>query len=206
VIENVEDYFASGCGRCERFATADCSTQRWRHGLKDLRNICRDAGLSETVRWGHPCYQHRDRNVVLLGAFRGDFRITFFEAALLTDPEGILERPGPNARHPSMIRFMDNVAVAQMQGTIVSYVQEAKRYAEQGIKASRQPREVELPDELVDALDSDPELAEAFHSLTPGRQRSYVITLTSAKTSATRTSRIVKFRERIIAGGGANER
>jgi uncharacterized protein YdeI (YjbR/CyaY-like superfamily) len=63
-----------------------------------------------------------------------------------------------------------------------------------------------LPDELIEALDADPELAEAFHALTPGRQRSYVINLNGAKASATRQTRIARFRAQIIAGKGANER
>ena len=37
--------------------------------------------------------------------------------------------------------------------------------------------EFTLPDELVAALDEDPELAEAFAALTPVRQRSYVLHL-----------------------------
>jgi uncharacterized protein YdeI (YjbR/CyaY-like superfamily) len=56
------------------------------------------------------------------------------------------------------------------------------------------------------ALDSDPELAEAFHALTPGRQKSYLFNLNQARQSATRAARIEKFRERIIAGKGAIER
>lgn len=39
-----------------------------------------------------------------------------------------------------------------------------------------------------------------------GRQRSYVIALSSAKTSATRAERILKLRCKILAGKGANER
>ncbi len=31
-----------------------------------------------------------------------------------------------------------------------------------------------MPDELAEVLDADPELAEAFHALTPGRQKSYL--------------------------------
>jgi uncharacterized protein YdeI (YjbR/CyaY-like superfamily) len=63
-----------------------------------------------------------------------------------------------------------------------------------------------LPDELLEALDADPELAEAFHALTPGRQRSYVIALSSAKAYATRAARIAKCRGRILAGKGPMER
>ena len=64
----------------------------------------------------------------------------------------------------------------------------------------------QLPAELADALKSDRELRAAFDGLTPGRQRSYVIALASAKTSATRLNRIARFRPKIVAGKGATER
>ena len=83
---------------------------------------------------------------------------------------------------------------------------EAMGYAEAGIKPPKEPRDIELPDELLEAMDSDPELAEAFSRLTPGRQRGYVINLTSAKKSETRISRIVRFRDKILSGKGATER
>ena len=63
-----------------------------------------------------------------------------------------------------------------------------------------------MPDELTDALDADPELAEAFQALTPGRQKSYLFALAQAKQSATRVARIEKFRGHILAGKGAMER
>jgi uncharacterized protein YdeI (YjbR/CyaY-like superfamily) len=55
-------------------------------------------------------------------------------------------------------------------------------------------------------MDADPELAEAFSALTPGRQNSYLFNLNQAKHSATRTARIEKFRNKIIAGKGALDR
>lgn len=206
MIEDIEDYFAKGCGRCDRFATADCSTRRWNDGLRDLRRIALVAGLRETVKWGHPCYTHAGRNILILGAFRQDFRLNFFDAALLKDPENILERQGPNTTHPGMIRFTDNAQIAMMAPTITAYIQEAMGYAGAGIKPRKEVSEIALPDELVEALDCDPELAEAFHSLTPGRQKSYVINLSTAKAAATRIARIAKFREKILAGKGATER
>ena len=51
----------------------------------------------------------------------------------------------------------------------------------------------------------DSEMAEAFAALTPGRQRSYVIVLSQAKTDATQVKRIAKLRDKILAGKGANE-
>ena len=89
--------------------------------------------------------------------------------------------------------------------TIAAYLTEAMGYAAAGITPPKQPRDIALPDELIEALDADPELAEAFHALTPGRQKSYAILLNSAKTSATRVARIEKARDKIFAGKGATE-
>ena len=78
-------------------------------------------------------------------------------------------------------------------------------YSEAGIKAERAAQGIDLPDEMIEAMDADPELAEAFHALTPGRQRSYGIVLSGTKSSATRVARIEKLRPKILAGKGASE-
>lgn len=205
MITDIEDYFAKGCGRCPRFETPECSAHLWAAGLNDLRAICLQAGLTETVKWGHPCYAHAGRNIAIIGAFRGDFRLTFFNAGLMQDRDAVLAKQGPNTRHPDMIRFMDGAQVLALQPVILAYLSEAIGYAQAGITAPKQPDDVALSEELVTALDNDPILAEAFHALTPGRQRSYVINLNGAKTSATRSTRIAKFRGHILAGKGALE-
>lgn len=206
MITDVEDFFTKGCGRCRRFATADCATRRWQAGLARLRAICLKAGLTETAKWGHPCYMHSGRNVAIIGALRGDFRLGFMDAALLVDPGGILERQGANSAHPSILRLTDNDQPARMERVILAYLREAMAHAEAGRRAPKPPQELALPDELVEALDGNPELAEAFANLTPGRRRSYVLHLASAKTAATRAARIARNRDRILAGKGANER
>jgi uncharacterized protein YdeI (YjbR/CyaY-like superfamily) len=206
MITDVEDFFTKGCGRCARFATLDCSTRLWLQGLHDLRRIANDAGLKETVKWGHPCYMHAGRNIVMTGAFRGDFRLTFFNAALLADPDGLLEKPGPNTQTPSMIRFTDNAQVLAMEPAIRAFIAEAMGHADAGLLPPKVQTDITLPDELVEALDADPALAEAFHALTPGRQKSYVINLNGTASPATRVARIAKFRGKILAGKGALDR
>ncbi|WP_333818080.1 YdeI/OmpD-associated family protein [Tabrizicola sp.] len=205
MITDPEVFFTQGCGRCDRFATPDCSTRRWLSGLLTLRRIARAAGLTETAKWGHPCYMHAGRNVAIMGAFRDDFRLTFFNAALMQDPQGVMERQGPNTRHPDCLRFTDNDAPAALEPTIRAYLAEAMSYAEKGILPQKERSEVDLPPELVEALDADSELAEAFAALTPGRQKSWALHLNSTKTPATRLSRIEKGRAKIMAGKGATE-
>jgi uncharacterized protein YdeI (YjbR/CyaY-like superfamily) len=206
MISDPDDFFTRGCGRCDRFATPDCSTRVWIDGLNRLRRICLDLGLRETVKWGHPCYMHAERNIALFGAFRGDFRVNFMNPGLVRDTAGVLERQGANAQTPGTLRFTSVTRVAEMEPVIRDYLRQLMDHAEAGTKPPKTGRDIGMPDELTDALDADPELAEAFHALTPGRQKSYMFNLNQARHSATRVARIDKFRAKIFAGKGAIER
>jgi uncharacterized protein YdeI (YjbR/CyaY-like superfamily) len=206
MITDVKDFFARGCGRCARFATPDCSTRRWLPGLLTLRRIALGSGLSETAKWGHPCYMHAGRNVAVLGAFREDFRLSFFHAALMSDPEAVLQKQGPNTRHADCLRFTDNDAPAAMEALIRAYLAEAMAHAEAGTLSPKDPGDLALPEEMVEALDADPKLAEAFAALTPGRQKSWVLQVSAAKTAETRLSRIERARPLILQGRGAHDR
>jgi len=178
----------------------------WQAGLADLRALCLEAGLSEHVKWGHPCYMHAGRNIAIIGAFRDNYRMSFFNAALMKDPEGVFEKQGPNCQNAGVLRFTSNDGPAAQAAIVRAYLAEAMGYADAGIKAPKVTREVPIPVELEDALDADPELAEAFHALTPGRQKSYAINLNGAKKPETRIARIAKFRDKIMAGKGAMDR
>jgi len=206
MISDPDDFFTKGCGRCDRFATPDCSTRPWIDGLNRLRRICLDVGLEETVKWGHPCYMHAGRNIALFGAFQGDFRLNFMNPGLVKDTEGVLERQGPNTQTPGMIRFTAVAQAGEMEPVIRDYLRQLMDHAEAGTKPHKTQRDIDMPDELTEALDADPELAEAFHALTPGRQKSYMFNLNQARQSATRVARIEKFRGKIFAGKGAIER
>jgi len=206
MITDPDDFFTKGCGRCDRFATPDCSTRPWIDGLNTLRRICLDMGLEETAKWAHPCYMHAGRNIVVFGAFRTDFRLSFMNPGLLRDTENVLEPQGPNSQTPGMIRFTSIGQVGEREPVIRAYLRQLMDHAEAGTKPPKVSREIDMPDELTEALDADPEMAEAFQALTPGRQKSYMFNLNQAKQSATRVARIEKFREKIIAGKGAMER
>jgi uncharacterized protein YdeI (YjbR/CyaY-like superfamily) len=162
--------------------------------------------MSEHAKWGHPTYMHAKRNIVIMGAFRDDFRLTFFNAALMRDPHGVLIGQGPNSQHPDCFKFDDNAQVARIGADHPRVPRRGDGVRRTGHRPAKVERELEFPDELVEALESDPELAQAFASLTPGRQRSYVFALNSAKTSATKVARIIKYRDKILAGKGALDR
>jgi uncharacterized protein YdeI (YjbR/CyaY-like superfamily) len=207
MITDVADYFAKGCDRCARFSTPACSTQIWGKGLADLRTICLELGLQETVKWGHPCYMHAGRNIAVFGAFQDNFRLSFMNGSLLKDTQKVLEKNGPNTENATTIKFHSDADVAKHADTIRAYLVELMSYAEAGIKPTpKHHADLVLPQELIDALDVDPDLAAAFDALTPGRKRGWNLHFTCAKKSATRRIRIAKARPNILAGKGWNER
>lgn len=77
MITELDDFFTKGCGRCARFDTPDCSIVPWGKGLEELDRLCRNVRLEPALKWAHPCYLHAGRNIAMLGAFRGDFRLSF---------------------------------------------------------------------------------------------------------------------------------
>jgi len=203
MITEIETYFTQGCGRCPRFATPDCSARIWAEGLATLRSLCLAAGLTETVKWGQPCYTHAGRNIAILGAFRSDFRLTLFDAARLNAPEGLLSRQGPNSQTADAIRFTATDQVLARAEAIAALLAQSQRLGKAGPRPA--PAPLQMPEALRIALAQDPELAEAFQRLTPGRQRSHALHVGSAKALATAEARIAKLRPRILAGKGATE-
>ncbi len=55
-----------------------------------LRAILAETPLTETVKWGAPCYTWRGKNVVGIGGFKTYFGLWFHQGALLEDREGKL--------------------------------------------------------------------------------------------------------------------
>lgn len=207
MITEVEVYFRDGCGRCPRFESDACSARRWAAGLAALRALCLEAGLEESLRWGHPCYRHAGRNLALLGAFQGDFVLTLPDGALLDDPDGLLRPAGPNSSEATTIRFAGPGEVTRHTPALRALLTQARSRAEAGARPVRRPATApDLPEELTAALDADPLLAEAFAALTPGRQRSHCLLIAGAKTTEARQRRVARQSAAILAGKGANER
>ena len=206
MITDPDVFFEKGCGRCDNFDTPACVTKDWADVLARLREICLGEGLEEVAKWGHPCYMHAGRNVALIGALRGEVRFSFMNASLLDDTEGVLVANGPNTAVKGVLKLHGLEEVEAQADTIRAYLRQLMEHAEKGTVPPKVEKDFDWPEELTEALDADPELSEAFHDLTPGRQKSYLINLNGAKQSETRVRRIKKFREKILAGKGAMER
>jgi uncharacterized protein YdeI (YjbR/CyaY-like superfamily) len=71
---------------------------------------------------------------------------------------------------------------------------------------TKKTSEFEMVSEFKGVLEENLEVKKAFETLTPGRQRSYLLYFSQAKQSKTRLSRIEKSIPKMIEGKGYNER
>lgn len=183
------------------------SVPRWRAEMVALRVLALGCGLGEALKWGKPCFTHGGANVAILQPFRDECRLMFFKGAILPDPEGILGTQGANTQGARVVRLRGLAEVTAQAAALRALLAAAMAAEEAGLRVPMPAKEaLDLPPELVEALDGDAALAEAFAALTPGRQRSWVLHVGGAKQAATRRARIEKAAPAIRAGRGWNER
>ena len=201
----VDKYLTDGCGRCPLGGTLDCKVNSWPEVLIELRRVVLECGLVEELKWGVPCYMFEGNNILLVSALKDYCVIGFFKGILLNDEHGMLTSPGPNSQAVRQFRFTDPKDVIKEEDIIKSYIYEAVEIEKAGLKVPFKKNPEPLPDELQDKLDADPVFRSAFESLTPGRQRGYILHFSQAKRSETRVARIEKWTEKILNGEGIHD-
>lgn len=180
--------------------------KQWKAAYDTLRPILLGFPLEEEFKWMHPCYALNGKNVVLMHGFKDYCALLFHKGVLMADPEGILIQQTENVQSARQIRFTSAAQIADMADTIHAYVAEAIRVEESGAEVEmKDTKEFAMPDELRDQFDADPAFKEAFESLTPGRQRGYLLHFSQAKQAKTREARIERNRERIFEGLGLQD-
>lgn len=179
--------------------------KNWQEVMEQLRMVMLDCGLTETLKWGKPCYSFQESNIAIIQPFKESCALMFFKGTLLEDPEGILEKPGENSRVARRILFTSVEEVAEMESVLKAYVHEAKEVERAGLEVELEEKKVPIPEEFQEKLDENPALKTAFEKLTPGRQRGYLLYFSGAKQSKTRLRRVEKYIPKILDGKGLRE-
>ncbi|NMM47661.1 hypothetical protein HH304_04560 [Flammeovirgaceae bacterium KN852] len=203
---SVENYFVEGCGRCSLGGTPDCKVHKWTKELELLRTILLESGLTEECKWGVPCYTYHGTNVILLSAFKEFCSISFMKGSLLADSKNLLDKPGKNSQAFRLLKFTSPDQVTKIESDIKAYIFEAIEVEKAGLKVNFKKEPEPIPEELSQKFEEDPMLKSAFDSLTPGRQRGYILFFSQPKQSKTRISRIEKCEEMIMNGVGLHDK
>ena len=179
---------------------------KWQGAYKQLRVLILECGLTEELKWGKPCYTFKGTNIVLMHGFKEYCALLFHKGALLKDTNGILVQQTENVQAARQIRFTKAKEIAGMKATLKAYIFEAIEVEKAGLKVDfKKTKEYKVPEEFEKKLVETPELKSAFESLTPGRQRGYLLHFSQPKQSKTRISRIEKCMEQILNGKGLND-
>jgi uncharacterized protein YdeI (YjbR/CyaY-like superfamily) len=130
----------------------------------------------------------------------------FFKGALLNDVKGILIQQTENVQAARQIRFTNIQEIVKLESILKAYVNEAIKVEKSGLKVNlKKTTEFNIPEEFQNKLDKVPSLKNAFKSLTPGRQRGYLLYFSAPKQSKTRESRVEKFIPQILDGKGLED-
>jgi uncharacterized protein YdeI (YjbR/CyaY-like superfamily) len=179
---------------------------KWQDAYQTLRTIILDTGLNEELKWGQPCYTFEKSNICLIHGFKDYCAVLFMKGALLKDPKGLLIQQTKNVQAARQIRFTSVAEITKLKKTLKSYIYEAIEAEESGLKVEfKKSSEFEVPEEFQTKLDKKPALKKAFYSLTPGRQRGYLLYFASAKQAKTRASRVEKYIPKILEGAGLED-
>jgi len=179
--------------------------KKWQEELKKLRTIVLDCQLTEDVKWRHPCYTFQESNIVLIHEFKEYCALLFFKGSLLKDAKGILVQQTKNVQAGRQIRFTNVQQIVEMAPVLKSYIHEAIEVEKAGLKVTLKKGPGPVPEEFQKKLDESPALKAAFASLTPGRQRAYILYFSAAKQTKTRESRVEKCLQQILKGKGLDD-
>jgi uncharacterized protein YdeI (YjbR/CyaY-like superfamily) len=176
----------------------------WHDELLSIRSILLNVGLTEEFKWGAPCYTYKGKNVLILQPFKEYFALGFFNGAELSDPKGLLVKPGEHTRFGRQLKLTNTQDIVKKTAIIKKFIKESiTKDVRTPLKAEAAPS-IEVA-ELKAVFKKNAALKKAFESLTPGRQRGYLIFFSAAKQSETRFARIEKYTNQILCGKGITD-
>ena len=179
--------------------------QKWQKETDKLRQIALECGLTEELKWGKPCFTFAKKNVAIVIPLKDSCAFSFFKGALLKDPKRILKKIG-HTQAGRWIKFTSVREITTVRSILKDCLHEAIELEESGKKIKlKKPSEYPVPEELQRILEDDVVLSEAFAKLTPGRRKSYIFHVSSAKQAETRAARAKKCVPMILIGRGFNE-
>jgi uncharacterized protein YdeI (YjbR/CyaY-like superfamily) len=181
--------------------------KKWQKETDKLRKIALDCDLTEELKWSKSCFTFQKKNVAIIIPLKESCAFSFFKGALLKDSKHILQEIGEHTQAGRWIKLTSVREIAALQSTLASYLYEAIQLEESGKKVElKKSSEFPVPQELQSLLDNDAVLRTAFEALTPGRRKSYIFHISSAKQVQTREARAERCAPMILNGRGFNER
>ncbi|WP_315897845.1 YdeI/OmpD-associated family protein [Gillisia sp. Hel_I_86] len=124
----------------------------------------------------------------------------------MKDTNDILVQQTKNIQATRQIRFKNFEEIRELESSVKTYIFETIEVEKVGLEVKmKKTSEFDMPEEFKKALEDDANLKKAIQSLTPGRQRGYLLYFSNAQQSKIRTARMEKCTGQILNGKGLND-
>jgi len=184
------------------------NNDQWETELELLKAIISKTELVETNKWGGCVYvDNNNRNVIGVGGFKKFFTLWFFNGAFLKDEKKYLINANEGVtKSLRQWRFTSKAEINEKE--ILSCIQEAIENEKQGkiSKPEKSKPEVVIPMLLLNELNSDNNLKDAFFKFSLYKQKEFIEYIETAKREETKISRIEKIKPIILDNIGLNDK
>ncbi|WP_055442444.1 YdeI/OmpD-associated family protein [Lacinutrix himadriensis] len=183
------------------------SNPHFAEALTILRDIITKTELTEAIKWSAPTYSVNGKNILGLGAFKKHFCIWFFNGVFLKDDAKLLVNAQEKTKNLRQMRFTSIDEIDK--NAVLAYVKEAIENQKLGreikvVKTTK--KDVVIPPELKEVLDTNTSLQDTFKTLSLSKQREYCEYIGTAKREATKQSRLEKITPMILKGAGLHDK
>jgi len=175
--------------------------------LEKIRKLFHKAcpDLEETMKWSFPHFEYRG---VLgsMAAFKQHVSFGFWKGSLMSDPQGLFRGVGKTTMNALKVQTLEDLPPDRV---LLSYIKEAVKLNEEGIKAAPRKKkavkkDLNVPDYFRDALRKHPKALATFEGFSPSHKREYIEWITEAKQEATREKRMATALEWLSEGKPRN--
>jgi uncharacterized protein YdeI (YjbR/CyaY-like superfamily) len=162
--------------------------------------------VSETIKWGAPAYEHRGV-LAIMAAMKQHAVFNLWKGDLIPEVKELYREKSSMAL--GTFGKITSVHDLPPDDKIIAWIKQAMELNERGVKLpqrsrSEPKREVDVPNDLITALEQNDSAHSTFDGVTTARRREYVDWITGAKTDATRQKRLSKAIEWMAEGKHRN--
>lgn len=178
----------------------------WKEEMEFIASIIYKAPLQKVVKWGADVFTFNGKNVVSYGGFKNYVAVWFFNGVFLKDKYNVLFN-AQEGKTKSLRQWRFSSMAEIDEDKIMEYIIEAIEVEKKGLKIAPEKFEpAPLPQLLQEVFKHDKVLKQHFDSLSPGKQKEYVIYIGEAKQEATKQKRIEKIKPMILQRTGLNDK
>ena len=185
--------------------SADFAKPILEHFRELVHTACPNA--EEKMKWSFPHFDYGNEMMCSMAAFKHHAVIGFWKASLMKDP--VLSENAKSEVSMGHFGKLTSLEDLPSDKKIISWIKEAMKLNDDGIKLIQKPRSTEktpmvVPDYFLKAISKSKKAKAVFDALSPSHKKEYTEWITGAKTEATRDKRMVAAIEMIQEGKSRN--